>query len=263
MIENNEFAWRLSQIINDLYIEYYDQDWINISQWLQLSACLYGVDIDTTQYEDIFHLDTNILDYEEKREKVLSSFIKKIASFQFTWCALECIVDKIISENQKIKYYGKINAIGKYLSDNYKNKELIFYNRSINELYMMLNDDLYYSKKIKYIKKLNDNKYKYDIKDNGKLIGSINNNGIALVMIYKIRNRFAHGSMRVPIIPIDYEEDYDMISLNILNLSHRLLLMSIQMILITINNNIEIDDRVIRGDNKTKLFDILLNLHIR
>lgn len=263
MIKNSELSWRIAQVINELYIENYDQDWINISQWLQLSASLNKIEIDTTKYEDTFNLPDTVLNYEEKREKVLSIFTKQIASFQFAWCALEGIADKIISKEEKIKYYGKINAVSIYLSRNYQCKELEFYRLYTDKLYNLLNCIEYYKKNILYIKKYGNNEYKYEIRNRNELIGTVNNKGIALEIVYKIRNRFAHGAMRVPIIPIEYEEqDYDKIMINIFDISHKLLLMTIQMVLITINKNVEFDGSLIDKDNENKLFDILLNLHI-
>lgn len=203
--------------------------WVSSHDWLHLASSIQSINVVTEQFnEGIMYCGPSI-ERENAYSKTLEPFVKCLTIFNFIWNGLE-VISKIIDPpkipNTLKKRRNGIDDLVFFLKNNYtRDTPLEQYNELLNELIKILNKDSDSNIDFRHI---DESKY-------------LSNAGKALAIIKLIRNNFAHGSTSLP-EPDEYtgaifgdrntiftETDY----LRKVCISSRLLLLSIQMILIS------------------------------
>lgn len=250
-----EHAYHLSKIINQLNeIQSADTTkWSLASDWLDLGSSIRSISIVTEGYDNTIMYCGPAIEYENEKSKTLEQFTKALSIFNFFWGALETIA-KIINPPKLPKTLKKkrtiIDDCVYFLKNNYPiitSPEK--YNELLDSLIEIITKDPQHSN-------VNFDKI-FDIK-------YLDNTGKALALIRIIRNDFAHGTHAFP-EPDDWSWNNHFKSSDYtkkINTSSRLILLTIQMLLISYfkDESIEI---VKWGTNDTyvDLIEQLYGLH--
>lgn len=258
-------SWLLSCLCKTIYADEkkFDNKWIHMSDWLLLASGISNIDISTTKFDSSVIWDSGVMEYEDLRSEILTQLTKELTIFNYIWGSLETLIDDNISK-EAINTFGKINATTGWLKKNYKYKPVNGYIELVDELKKLLIETNYCKDKLdfKYIYK------KYCYKSHVNLIG------FGLFLVYKIRNKFAHGATEMPYVNDDIYENndidkyiHDLKERKIIELSSKITLLSIQMILKLQfkENNFIIEELYLNKDFKLEKMDIenvLDNIHI-
>src|SRR5438309_38468 len=132
-------------------------------------------------------------EFEVDRNNLHSELIAQLAKFNFIWGSLETALD-LISPPAAPKYKGKINAACYYLQQNFAPSSPIeFYDEFLHKLKKLIQNIPYYSGLLAEFS-LKPHRSHY---------------GIGLYVVYRIRNRFAHGALALPLPSDGPERDLD------------------------------------------------------
>lgn len=223
--------------------------WLHIADWLYMAAAVDKVIIDTWRIDPSTGFCSSVDEYQGEREKLYSKLMTEFSRFNFIWGALETIIDGIVPKSILSQSRGKINAACKYLKENADSMTLIpLYTDCVNQLSSMIIEIPHYKN------------MKSDF-NSGVKHGQAS---IALFVVYKVRNQFAHGSLVLP-EPEEWSgiKNLDM---EIINMSSRLVLMSIQMLLLCYyrrsNFNIDCCWYPHASDTVLNIQSYLRNVHI-
>lgn len=222
-IENDQYAFHIVEYMMRCHYEYiFDENVGNAIDWLGLSSRIESVSIPPSKYDDGLMVCRSALDYELSRSKMLSSFTTELMQFQFVWGALESMIAECVPQDET-NSYGKINALCGYL----KNSDA--------KAYLPKGYEGSYALLIKYLK--NIRQYRIDLRqlelgDNLQIPmkSYLDISGAGVYLVYRIRNRFAHGSLRFP----ESEEysEYTGVNKDVIPIATRITLMTIVMLLL-------------------------------
>lgn len=209
----------LSNFFYYLSIEERSRDWEAVGEWLEIASGIEHIKFDLSKYDKNIgwcgHADL----YADKRDLLFQLFVTEIGFFNFLWGSLEALID-IIDPPHVPQFRGKINNSCNYIKNYFPNK-MPCYLEILSDLLNCIQSIPMYSK----------------LSAEFKLRPFVNINGVALFVIYKIRNRLAHGALHFPEL-VDYEdnvENYEEVKL--IRLCSRLVLLSIQMLVASYYND--------------------------
>lgn len=252
LLELQEHAYNLSKTINQLGNSQNDA-WLLASDWLHLGSSIDSIQVITESYDDTIMFCGPAIEYENEKSKVLEKFTRELTIFNFFWGALETIL-KIIDPpkvpNELKKRRNIIDDCVYFLKENYP----------------IINLPESYCRTLRILKRIvsKDQQYK-DLNINQLLNNSYSDySGQALLIIRLIRNDFAHGSYSFP-EPDDWSYNNFTASDSIkkINLSSRLILITIQMCLISLFKERDIDIVEWRTGNYVNLIEKVYTLHLK
>jgi len=253
-INNGLFAWRLIQYM--IANGYISKEYTNVLDWLKLCSGVEKVEVFTGKYDEGVLYCGIIYDFENNRSEMLSLLSTQLVQFHFAWGAFESLIPALVPK-EKIFEYGKINAtcgflkkagLNKFLPNGYLNQ----YNKLLNDL----RNAYQYNDELEELDILQENKYSYR--------NYVDKSGIGAFVVYKIRNKFAHGSMVFP-YPEDYTDDKVPSDVGLIETATRLILNTIQILLINDikdGDYIFDDDCLIENAIGNSALEYLSNLHI-
>ena len=232
-VDNDRLAWLILEYF--LACDYFHGDKVNIGNaidWLKLSSSVDSINIDTAKHDDSVLYCGIVWDYEEARSKLMSSLSTELVRFHFVWGALESLIAEFVP-SAKIKKFGKINALCGYLKKS--NLEGLLPKGYVEE----------YNNLIELMGKINQYKNDIDaiafpVTDNPNELIHVDIAGIGVYSVYRIRNKFAHGSMKFP-EPESHDEDAGL-NKELIIIATRIVLMTIIILLV---NDIKMDDFVL------------------
>ena len=220
--KNEWLAWKIAEYLikNDYFDEYYGYIG-NAIDWLNLCSSLNTVEIEPNKFDEGLLYCGAAWQYEVDRSKLHSLVTTELVRFHFAWGALEHMLPAFFDLSKGVK--GKINKLCEHL----KNQQLEqvmpdFYEEEYERLISLLLESDEYS----------DGLYALGINRTNSFPSSpyINASGVGIFVVYKIRNRFAHGAMRFP-EPEEYSGEQPH-NLEIIAISTRIVLMTILLLLI-------------------------------
>jgi len=196
-------------------------DLIHVSEWLSVAAGITKVEFDSVRYSDnsILYCDS-AYQFNVEREKVLNLFVNELTVFNYIWGSLEALVD-FINLPQSNTVRGKVNLTCNYLKSDYEPLLTVAMYKDLIAKFNQLTSLIPY--------------YSY-ITPQIKLYPHVGISGLGLYLVYKIRNKFAHGSIEFPMSHYD-EDNSRCLDAELINTSSRIVLLSIQMILIALYKN--------------------------
>lgn len=198
-INNDKLAWLITNFLLEFgYVPHENYD--GVLDWLALCTNIRDVDFDIGKYDDGLLYCGRAWDYVCEQTEIWKSINVKLIQFNYSWCALETIIDAQVSE-QLISKNGKINATSMWLKTNLSTFD-------VPKMYINVYDKMI--RQIKSITQFEKDLQKLGISENNNYPNKqcANISGAGLLVVYKIRNRFAHGSLKLP-TPSDYDWNAD------------------------------------------------------
>jgi len=205
------------------------QEWLSAADWIHIAASIDKVTLNINKFDESVLYCGAASEYESKRNELLTHLVTKLSVFNFIWGGLETVI-KIISPThldielaKKLKRKNEVvdRAIF-YLKQEYDPMSRIpMYDEIVSQLRLLLAKHPSYSELNKFFQE--------------DEITSIS--GLGFHIVRKIRNDFAHGSAELP-IPDNWGEKgstittSEQLNLDIIEISSRILLLTIQMLLL-------------------------------
>jgi len=189
---------------------------MTFSEWILLASSIEKLDLDISKYDYTWGICESAHEYDLAKEQILKKFATELSIFSFIWCAIESLIENINPPSHPDKKKrGKIRNICYFLNQNLRTSNLP--------------DE--YIESVLLFKKLSDsflNQKKIQSKLNSTPEGIA---GIGLLLVYELRNSFAHGSM----FPAQPNEENEPISLqvNLVQTASRICLLTIQLIFLS------------------------------
>jgi len=252
LFQLQEHAYHLYKVTNQLS-KLQNDNWSLASDWLNLGSSIESINIITESYDESIMFCGPSIEYENAKSKVLEKFTKELSVFNFFWGAFETII-KIINPpkvpNNLKKRRNTIDDCILFLKNDYP---IIKFPATYNELLTDLKKLI-----------LKDPQHQ-DININ-KVFNNLysDNSGQALLLIRIIRNDFAHGTHSLP-EPDDwsYADKFTVTdSIKKINLSSRLVLITIQMCLISLFKDQKVEVLEWNTGEYTNLIKKLYTLHL-
>ena len=192
-------------------------DYEDVHDWLLLASGIDKLEFDVTKYDSCLGYCIAAEEYEGKKEELTEEFVRNLAIFQFIWGSLEALINELnLPKVPNLKrgrtkidspcYYIKCNEKPEFnkleyehVFEQFKKTAAMFFEPSDFQSYFSCKKHVsYYSQ--------------------------------GLYVIYKIRNHFAHGHTGFP-EPDRHEEGINY-EANLMKLSSRIVLLTIQMIIL-------------------------------
>lgn len=223
IIRNDKLAWLITNYLLEFgYVPHDNYD--GVLDWLNLCTNIKDVDFDIGKYDEGLLYCGSAWDYVCEQTEIWKNINIKLIQFNYSWCALETIIDLQVDEHL-ISKKGKINAACMWLKNNLQIAE-------IPETYIDVYDKMI--GQLKSILQFEADLQKLGISDEDNFPNKecANKSGAGLLVVYKIRNRLAHGSLTFP-TPSDYDWNIDeYITPELVDLAISIVLFSIIMILL-------------------------------
>jgi hypothetical protein len=222
-IKNDKLAWLITHYLLEFgYVPHENYD--GVLDWLNLCTNIKNVDFDIGKYDEGLLYCGSAWNSVCEQTEIWKNLNIKLIQFNYSWCALETVIDLQVDE-QLISRNGKINAACMWLKQHLQITD-------IPEAYINIYDKMI--RQLKSVLQFEKDLQKLGISDKDNLPNKecANRSGAGLLVVYKIRNRFAHGSLSFP-TPSDYDCDTDeCITPELIDYAISIVLFSIVMILL-------------------------------
>jgi hypothetical protein len=219
----------------------------SLSSWFGIASGITEVKYISDLYDDYVQWCGTAIEYENAKSDFHSKLIRELTRFNFIWGGFEAYYDSLeLGECPNPRKRGIVNTVNYHLKVKYENNfpPLPYYNETVEHLKKLISKNEWYGK--------TNDLFSGDYCSSESLIG--------LKVVYKIRNSFAHGAFRFSEPEgWHYETPYD---IGIINTSSRILLMTMQMIILSVVKELKLkvpqihkseDDGVRAGTFLTKL----------
>lgn len=223
-VENDKLAWEIINYLLEFgYIP--DAKYDCVYDWLNLCTNIKHVEFDVGKYDEGLLYCGSAWDYALEQMNILESINIKLIQFMYAWCALETIIEVQVDE-QSVLDKGKINATCFWLKNNLRLSD-------IPSVYLKIYDEMI--EQLKLVYQFEAELQKLGITENSKFPNKkwVNKSGAGLLVVYKIRNKLAHGSLIFP-TPDDIEcgDTEEHISPKLIDSAISIVLFSIVMLLL-------------------------------
>jgi hypothetical protein len=191
------------------------------AEWLRRAAGVLSVDLDTAAFDDCFGYCETADDYFDRKSAIGSVAATALTVFLFTWGGFEALATTLFSRRHIKRAGGKVKTACNALNgSNGGAPQLSGYRETLSELYEVLTIRGAHSPGLRRLKETPGNQLA----------------GAALSAVYELRNDFAHGDFRFPAPPdeMDRNDPDNLPSIRTINLSSRLVLLTMQMLIISI-----------------------------
>ncbi len=224
-LQNDKIAWMLSCYLLEMdYVQSGDCEMVY--DWLNLCTNLKSVSFDIAKYDESVLYCGSVWDYVEKQSEIWEEYNFKLIQFNYAWCALESLIDVFLSKKDIKDDGGKIKALNIYLTKRLKNTDIPdMYAEFYKNLVLGMLHVEQFKKSLENLSiSLED---LYPNKDKHISFGS------GVLVVYKVRNRFAHGTLKFPTPDDEEYECQDQLTIEMIELSTAIVLMTIAMVLMT------------------------------
>lgn len=235
LIPLSKHCYRLSCLLASLSgdeIKYEPENevasWELASDWLKIASGVIKVEVDTTKHDFSLSYCGNAWDYEEKRSQLLSELATKLTTFNFIWGAIETVIKVISPKGFDYSLGKKLKRKGDFVDRG------VYYLRTQYNQTPILED---YSQTLAEFRLMIEKSNFKNLQNCFHLDEMTSISGLAFHIIRMIRNSFAHGSTLFP-DPEDWGEknnnlsEEEKVHTEIIELSSRLLLFTIQMLIL-------------------------------
>lgn len=203
-----------------------DDRWtVLLADWLSIAAGIVSLEYDHFRVDRLAGYCESADAWEGVREKILTGFVTSLVKFSLVWGALEAAIT-IIEPPSSGLTRGKINAACFYLLKHFGVGASISGYRPALAAFLETARERYGADVLKKEVRLRDD---------------LGISGIGLRSVYLLRNQFAHGGLEFP-IPTGAEVEEERAPSTTIDFASRLILLSIQMLLIAYIASQSIDD---------------------
>lgn len=199
--------------------EHFYVSWLSTGDWLHIAASINDVSINTMNYDSDIILCGDGLRWEEERSEIIKKTTKLLIVFNFIWGSFENIAKIISPPEIKNTIKKKRNIVDDclyYLKKYYPQRDHL---RFYDKILIQFRECIESHQKYKYLSK------------QFKIYPFCGIEGLGLHIVRIIRNDFAHGTAQIPLPPDEDDDKEHILLFHILELSSRLILMTIQMLL--------------------------------
>lgn len=239
----------LSEFILHPDVSWSEPHWWHVARCLLSAVGIVNVTYDSSKFHDK-HFNSELLEYQEGSDAILSEFVKELMIFSFVWGSLESVLDNI-SPVEVPGHRGKINAACNYLKNEYEPEPPpIFYNALVDSLNDITSHLPYWYQRI------------FERFQTKHFVGT---SGIGLYVIYGLRNMFAHGSLTVPSLDFETWKANSLLDTYAINTSSRLILLTVQMLISAYLKNKTFDVYMTDANSSAEieLHKFLRTMHLR
>lgn len=208
MISITEHASRLAK--------FFDQTeepnlWRKPTEWLTTASGIVAVRFDTIRYDDSHGWCAPAGEFNSAHDALLQRYVTELTRFTYCWIALESVVDVIAPP--KAAQRGKINCACYYIQQHSPDDNgVVYYRHVLHDFRQTLIDC-----------------GELKVHERFRSRAHVSIRALALYVIYYVRNRFAHGTLHLPIPDPENQPQSPYVPL--IQLASRLTLMSIQHLL--------------------------------
>lgn len=197
--------------------------WLSASDWLLIAAGVEKVEINTSRFDESVMYCGGAWEYEAKRSELLTQMGTRLTSFNFIWGGFETVIKLInppyVPRNIK-KRRTVIDDAVFYLKNKYEPTPPISqYDETVAQLRLLLRVHPNY----------------HGLEKEFRIHSFIGISGLGAHIVRIIRNDFAHGSATLP-KPNEWSSknliDSELSHLEVIEVSSRILLLTIQMLLL-------------------------------
>lgn len=193
----------------------YDEEWLVGISMLGIASGVDSVNYSRERFDITLGYCESADDFSEHQEILESKLVASLCRFNFIWSAVESIIDVAIPRRLITNPPGKINNACYFLKHNATfNFGFSSYIVCLDKLKSLIFHESYYGEYI----------------GGGHFGEHVSLAGQGIYMAYKLRNRLAHGSLG---LPITKQEDETHVDNEIVELCSRLVLYSIQIMIMT------------------------------
>lgn len=226
--------------------------WENAADWLEIAASVERVEVDTSYFDDSTQFCGTAYDYQRARSLGYSSLVTELTMFNFVWGSLETTIKLVdppkVPKRIKPGGSGLVDRALYYLKTTYEpGSPLPFYKETVAAFADALE------------------RWQPRLPESSCLAEHVSLSGIGLFGVRRIRNKFAHGAAHMP-EPDEYTDD-DSPDAEIVNLSSRILLYTIQLLLSAHLNQTSFELEVRKGEYGELLCEevhyVLRALHVK
>ncbi|WP_319231055.1 hypothetical protein [Draconibacterium orientale] len=185
--------------------------------WFWIASSINSVDFDGIRYDCAFSMCRPAYEYEKEKQKLHIRLINELTSFLYVYSGFESFLNDLSLPCCASKN-GKINSATFFLKENYSNN---------------FNSIPLYSKLLCTFRELIKKSFLVKYERYFSIDNCTDINGVGLKVVYKIRNKLAHGDYRFP-EPVDWSFELPL-EPEITKIATRILLLSTQMLLISTN----------------------------
>lgn len=212
IIAVDEHASKLDCVLRTLNFDGSYDDWDHICSWLQMAAAVDEIRLVTEKFDSSLAFCSSARSFENERSLMLSEIAQQLTVFNFIWGAFESLIETVepFFKGCNSKKHGKISAARYIIRKNYT-QSLSGYTFVLEKLLKLFDQLIVSHEEINHQNLL------------------LNEKGIFLV--YKIRNKLAHGSFSFPYDPYDHPNP-QMNHSTLISISSRIVLFTIQMLLL-------------------------------
>lgn len=185
------------------------------TDWLMVAAGINSIEFSWNQFDpyNAAIWCNSASEYDEAKSEITQAYVYELTLFNYIWGGFENLVSDIFTR-QQLKKYGKVNCVTKLIKEK-GYFPIIEHQKTIEEF----SDLIQYKFEEELMEIPKNNFQNYD------------QNGIALQLIYKLRNEFAHGDLYFPDV-----HGYTFINskklINLIELSSRIVLFYMQALII-------------------------------
>ncbi|MBW3128071.1 hypothetical protein [Hymenobacter profundi] len=204
-----------AKAISEYMIAIEIEGWHNLAQWFHIANGIKELNYDGIKYDSAFSMCRPAYEYEIERQGLYHKLITEITLFSYLYSGLEGIISnldlpKCPGQN------GKINAASFYLKSNFS---------------IWSNPIFKYSEIVKLCEVMFQYSFESNYTVDSELNRCVGTQGIGLKLLYKVRNKIMHGDFFFP-EPLEHSTKYPF-QPEIINLCSRLILMTVQMLLLS------------------------------
>lgn len=190
-----------------------------VSNWFWISSSITSVNYDGLRRDCAFQMCRPAYEYEIEKQKLHSQLINDLTIFLYVYNGFESLLNELGLPDHPM-FNGKINAAKNYIKKEYSENfpTIQKYQEAVNILQVLISNS-----------SLIDNKEFFVADD------CTDYNSIGLKVVYKLRNKLAHGDFIFP-EPLEWSF-HSPLEPAIIKLSTRILLFSIQMLMLAKNHD--------------------------
>lgn len=185
--------------------------WMKLKEWLTAASGIVSVRFDTIRYDDSHGWCSPADEFNSARDVLLQQYVTELTRFTYCWTALESTVDVI--DPPRAAQRGKINGACYYIQQHSPDDNgVTCYRHVLYDFRQLLTDC-----------------GEVDVHKRFRSPEFVSTRSLALYVIRYVRNRFAHGTLHLPIPDSENQPTSPYVPL--IQLASRLTLMSIQHLL--------------------------------